>query len=112
MYQVTAIIRPHRLEDVKAAVADVGVTGISVSDVRGCGNSPEPPMFLAGQEIKIALPLKSKLVTVITDEQLEPVIDAILRHAHTGEPGDGKIFVERVSDAIRIRTMERGNSAV
>lgn len=110
--RISAIVRPHRLEEVKTAVADVGVSGMSVSDVRGAGNSPELPIFFGNQEIQVPLPVKSKLVVVVPEDKVEEIVQAIILAAATGEPGDGKIFVEPVLDALRIRTGERGEVAV
>lgn len=112
MIRITAFVRPHKLEEVKTAVASLDISGMSVSDVRGCGNSPERPVVFAGQELLIALPVRSKLVVVARDDLREPIVRAILEAARTGEPGDGKIFIERMADAIRIRTGERGDVAV
>lgn len=112
MVKVTCIVRPHKLEEVKTAIANVGVTGMSVSDVRGRGNSEEKAVWFGGQEILVALPIKSKIVVVVPDELAELVVQSVLQSAKTGEAGDGKIFLEPVSDAIRIRTLERGEVAV
>lgn len=106
------MIRPHRLEQVKTAISELGVTGLHVTDVRGVGNSAEKPNWFGGEEHLIALPIKAKIEVVAEDALKEPIIAAILENAKTGEPGDGKVFVERITDAIRIRTGERGVSAV
>ena len=106
------MIRPHRLEQVKSAIASLGVTGLNVADVRGVGNSPEKATWFAGEEHLVALPLKSRVEVVAPDDLQEPIIEAILENARTGEPGDGKIFVERITDAVRIRTDERGDAAI
>lgn len=108
MVRITCYMRPHRLEAVKTAVADVGITGMSVSDVRGRGSSPERAVVFAGHELHVSLPMKSKLVVVVDDDLREEVIQAMIANARTGEEGDGKIFVEPIIDAIRIRTLERG----
>jgi len=112
MIRITCFIRPHRLEPVKSAIAALGVSGMSVSDVRGTGNSPERVDMLGADSALIALPIRSKLEVVATDDLQEPIVQAIVEAAHTGEAGDGKIFIERVADAIRIRTEERGEVAV
>jgi nitrogen regulatory protein P-II 1 len=112
MVRITAFLRPHKLEEVKTAIAMHDISGMSVSDVRGCGNSPERPALFAGQEMLIALPVRSKVVVVVPDELVEPIVDAIVASARTGEPGDGKVFIERMHDAIRVRTGERGEAAV
>lgn len=112
MVKITAFVRPHRLEDVKTAVSNLEISGLTVTDVRGCGNSPEEPATFAGQEMLIALPIRSKLEVVVPEALQEPVINAVIEAARTGEPGDGKVFVEPVLEAIRIRTDERGDSVV
>ncbi|MCH7904950.1 MAG: P-II family nitrogen regulator [Armatimonadetes bacterium] len=112
MIRVTCFIRPHRLEEVRTALSRLEISGLSVSDVRGSGNSEERPVRFAGSEMTIALPIRSRLEVVAKDELLEPLIEAIVAGARTGEPGDGKIFVEPVEDSIRIRTEERGSDTV
>ena len=112
MRRITAYIRPHRTEDVKTAVADLGVTGMTVSEVRGCGNIPESGVAFGGQQTLSHLPPKAMICVVVPDGLQDQVIAAIIAHSQTGEPGDGKIFVEPVQDAIRIRTKEHGETAV
>lgn len=108
MKRITALIRPHRLDEVKTAIANLGVTGLTVNDVRGAGASPERPTLFGGAEILIALPVRAKVTVVVADDLAESVIEAILERARTGEPGDGKIFVEEIEDVLRVRTGERG----
>jgi nitrogen regulatory protein P-II 1 len=110
--RITCMIRPHRLEQVKSAIAALGVSGLNVSDVRGTGNSPETAAWFAGEEHLISLPIKAKIEVIVPDELEEPVLAEILANARTGEPGDGKIFIERVVDALRVRTGERGEAAL
>jgi nitrogen regulatory protein PII len=110
--RVIAYVRPHKLEEVKTAVSNVGVSGLTVTDCRGCGSSPERPAFLAGQEVLVALPVRSKLEVVVPADLAEEVVQAIVQSARTGEPGDGKVFVEPIEDVLRIRTGERGQDAV
>jgi nitrogen regulatory protein P-II 1 len=112
MVRVTCYIKPHRLEAVKSAIAAVGVSGMSVSDVRGTGNSLETSDWFGGDESLVALPIRSRLMVVAPTELQEEIVEAILQSAGTGENGDGKIFVERVEDAVRIRTQERGEAAI
>jgi len=112
MIRLICYIRPHKLEGVKTALAALGITGMNVTDVRGVGNSPERATWLGGEQHLIALPIKSKIEVVAPDDLQEAMIQAILEHAATGEPGDGKMFVEKVSDALRIRTRERGETAL
>ena len=110
MIRITAYIRPHRLEQVKSAVAALGVTGLNVADVRGTGNSPERSGVLGGAVT--ALPLRSRLMVVVPDDLADEVMECIVENAQTGESGDGKIFSERVLDAIRVRTGERGDTGL
>jgi nitrogen regulatory protein P-II 1 len=110
--RIVTYIRPHRLEPVKSAIAVLGVTGMTVSDVRGTGNSPETAQWFAGEGHLIALPIRARLEVTVPDDLVESVVESIIEHARTGEPGDGKIFLEPVQDALRIRTGERGEAAV
>jgi nitrogen regulatory protein P-II 1 len=110
MKRVICFVRPHRLELVKSAIAALDVTGLTVADVRGTGNSPESSPWAASGAVP--LPIRSRIEVVIQDEMLERVVEAIISSGRTGEPNDGKIFVEEVADAIRIRTGETGNEAV
>lgn len=112
MLKLTIYIRPHRLEQVKSAVASLGVSGMSVADVRGTGNSQEASQWFAGAGHVIPLPIRSKLEVAIPDELRDEVVEAVLDAARTGEPGDGKVFIERITDAIRVRTGERGPDAL
>lgn len=108
MTRITCFIRPHRLEGVKSAIAAAGVNGLTVSDVRGVGNSSEQTHLFGGEEGVIPLPIRAKIEVVVSDEMTELVVAAIMKSAKTGESGDGKIFIESVFDAYRIRTAERG----
>lgn len=112
MTRITCIIRPHLLEQVKSAIAALDISGLNVSDVRGTGNSPESASWFAGEEHLISLPIKAKIEVIVLDEVVESVVTAILANAQTSEPGDGKIFLEPVEDALRIRTGERGEAAL
>ncbi len=114
MKKIEAIIRPMRLEPVKAALAeDTCVSGLTVSDVRGVGSSPQQQSsMLRGQEYVYALPAKIKIEMTVADDEVDRIIEVILKHARTGEEGDGKIFVFPMDEAVRIRTGDRGDSAV
>jgi nitrogen regulatory protein PII len=112
MLRILVYIRPHRLEPVKSAIAALGISGMTVSDVRGTGNSPEPAQWFAGEGHVIPLPIRSKIEVVIPDELKEPVIEAILSCSQTGDHSDGKIFIEPIMDAIRVRTGERGETGL
>ena len=111
LLRVIVFIRPHRLEAVKSAIAAAGVSGMSVSDVRGTGNSPESGHMLGDGNV-IPLPIRSRIEVVIPDELKDEVVDAILQSAQTGESSDGKIFIQKIDTAIRVRTGERGDAAL
>lgn len=112
MVRIVAYLRPHRLEGVRSAVAALGVNGMTVSDCRGTGVSREQSAWLGGMEAVSALPIRSKIEVIIPNDRQEKVIEAIVENARTGEADDGKIFIEPVADAFRIRTEERGELAV
>jgi len=112
MLRITCFIRPHRLDPVKTALSSLGITGLTVNDVRGCGNSEEASTLFAGRNIVIPMPIRSKVTVFAPESMQESIVAAIQKAAFTGEPGDGKIFVERSLDAIRIRTKERGETAI
>ncbi len=112
MTKVEAIIRPGKLDDVKAALDDLGVKGITAINVMGAGKQRGRTQFYRGQEYVVNLLDKTKIETVVADDIVEAVVDAIINAASTGEIGDGKIFLSRVDDAIRIRTGERGDAAL
>ena len=108
MIRVLAYIRPHRLEEVKTALGEIGITGITVTEARGCGSSPETSDWFLGRELVVALPQKLKVEVIVSGELAERVVAAIIQGARTGSSGDGKIFLQPVLDAIRVRTSERG----
>lgn len=110
--KLEAIIRPDKLEDVKAALDEIGVKGITVTHVMGAGKQRGRTQYYRGQEYVVNLLDKVKIEAVVVDSVMESVVDAILSHASTGEIGDGKIFLTKVEDSIRIRTGERGDEAV
>ena len=112
MKKVECIIRPQRLEDVKAALTEVGVVGMTVQDVRGCGKQKGVTAMYRGMEYTMTLLPKVKIEMVLHDDQVEEVVEVLLQVARTGELGDGKIFITNLEDAIRIRTGERGDAAV
>ncbi|HWP32007.1 MAG TPA: P-II family nitrogen regulator [Fimbriimonadales bacterium] len=112
MFRIIAYIRPHKLEEVKTALAEKGVTGLTVTDARGCGSSPEPTEWFLGESYVVSLPARIKLEAVVPDSMRETAVETILRTAHTGRSGDGKIVVLRELDAVRVRTGERGEQAL
>ncbi|MCH8275485.1 MAG: P-II family nitrogen regulator [Armatimonadetes bacterium] len=112
MIRVVAYIRPHKLEEAKTALAERGVTGITVSEVRGCGSSPEPTEWFLGREYVVSMPARIKLETVLPDGMAEEAVSAIIASTRTGRPGDGKIFLLPEVEAIRVRTGDRGEAAL
>ena len=112
MRLVTAIIKPFKLESVKEALGDAGVTGMTVSEVKGFGRQKGHTELYRGSEYVVDFLPKVKLELVIEDHLAESAVEAIQRAAHTGRIGDGKIFITNVEEAIRIRTGERGPEAI
>ena len=113
MKKIEAIIRPERLEAVKVALVEAGITGLHVENVVGHGNQRGViHSGRGGGSYVIDMLPKVKLVTVISDHNVERVIAAIIEHARTGNIGDGKIFISDIADAIRVRTGERGNAVL
>ncbi len=112
MKMIFAIIRPHRLQDVKEALADVGVVGMTVTDVRGAGRQKGQVERYRGSEYSIDLLAKIKIEVAVLDDQCEEVIQAIRKAAYTGEIGDGKIFLMPLEDSVRVRTGERGEDSL
>jgi nitrogen regulatory protein PII len=112
MKKIEAIIKPFKLDDVKAGLAAVGVQGITVTEVTGFGRQKGKSERYRGTEYTIEFLPKVKLEVIVRDEQLDRVVHAIEETARTGTIGDGKIFVTSIGDAVRIRTGEHGNSAV
>jgi nitrogen regulatory protein P-II 1 len=112
MTKVEAIIRPSQFDSVQAALAEIGIDGITVSEVRGHGRQKGHSENYRGREYEINLIPKLRLEIVVVDERVEAIIDAILANAATGAIGDGKIFLYKAEDAIRIRNQERGDIAL
>ena len=112
MKLVTAIIKPHRLDDVRDALSAISVTGLTATEVKGFGRQKGHTEVYRGAEYSIDFVPKVRLDVVIDDDQLQAVIDAITASARTGEIGDGKIFVTSVEQAVRIRTGEEGVEAL
>jgi nitrogen regulatory protein P-II 1 len=112
MRKVEAIIKPFKLDEVKEALVKVGVGGITVTDVKGFGEQRGQVEVYRGKEYKADFLPKVKIEVVVKDDQVETVVNAILESAYTGKIGDGKIFILPVEDVIRVRTRERGETAV
>lgn len=112
MKQVTAIIKPFKLDEVREALAEVGVNGLTVTEVKGFGRQKGHTELYRGAEYVVDFLPKIRVEMVVPDEAVERVIEAIVRAARTGKIGDGKIFVTAVEQAIRIRTSECGDAAL
>jgi nitrogen regulatory protein P-II 1 len=112
MKKIEAIIKPFKLDEVKEALHEVGVQGITVTEAKGFGRQKGHTELYRGAEYVVDFLPKVKVEIVLTDEQVEPAIEAVMKAARTGRIGDGKIFVLDVHEAIRIRTGERGAAAV
>lgn len=112
MKKVEAIIKPFKLEEVKDALGDVGIEGMTVSEVKGFGRQKGHTEIYRGSEYTVDFLPKIKLELVLPDTSVEAAVTAIIKAAKTGKIGDGKIFVSNVEQAIRIRTEEKGDAAV
>lgn len=112
MKKIEAIIRPFKLEDVKIALVNAGIVGMTVSEVRGFGRQKGQVERYRGSEFTVEFLQKLKLEIVVDDERVSTVVEAIQEAARTGEIGDGKIFISPVQSVIRIRTGDRDNEAI
>lgn len=112
MTKIEAIIRPDRLEAVKAALDEIGIHGITVMEVRGAGAQRGYVHRYRGAEYRVTLLDKMKLETVVPDNLVDMAVDVIVKAGRTGEVGDGKVFMIPVSDAVRVRTGDRGDAAL
>jgi nitrogen regulatory protein P-II 1 len=112
MKQITAIVKPFKLEEVREALADIGVSGLTVTEVKGFGRQKGHTELYRGAEYVVDFLPKVKLEIVMDDALVERAVEAIQQAAHTGRIGDGKIFVFSIDEAIRIRTGERGPDAI
>jgi nitrogen regulatory protein PII len=112
MKKIDAIIKPFKLDEVKEALAGVGVQGLTVSEVKGFGRQKGHTEIYRGSEYTVDFLPKIKVEVVVTDSLLDQAVEAIVRAAKTGKIGDGKVFVSHIESAIRIRTEESGDEAV
>ena len=112
MKQITAVIKPFKLEEVREALAEQGVTGLTVTEVKGFGRQKGHTELYRGAEYVVDFLPKVRIDIVVKSDDVERCIEAIVRAARTGKIGDGKIFVMPMEDVIRIRTGERGSSAI
>lgn len=112
MKKIEAIIRPHKLDEVRNALQEAGFRGLTVLEVKGYGRQKGHTEIYRGAEYSINFLPKAKIEVVVADNQADKAIDLIIKHAKTGEVGDGKIFVSTVSEVIRVRTEETGEDAL
>lgn len=112
MKKIEAVIQPHKFEDVKEALKNIGVTGMTVTEVRGHGRQKGHKEVYRGMEYQVDLLPKVKVEVVVPDERLEEVVGSLTGAAKTGRIGDGKIFISDIADAIRIRNDDRGETAL
>jgi nitrogen regulatory protein PII len=112
MKKLEAIIKPFKLEDVKAALAELGVEGMTVSEVKGFGRQKGHTEIYRGSEYTVDFLPKIKVEVVLADNRVATALDAIVKAAKTGKIGDGKVFVSPIENAVRIRTEETGEQAV
>ena len=112
MQKIEAVIQPSKLDAVKDALVEIGVSGMTITDVRGHGRQKGHTEIYRGREYAVDLLPKVKLELVVADDLLEKAVQAIVKAAKTGKIGDGKIFVTRVDEAVRIRNDERGEIAL
>lgn len=112
MKKVEAIIKPFKMSEVKQALQDIGIQGMTVTEVKGCGRQKGHTEIYRGSEYAVDFLPKVKIETVLPDGQVTMAVEAIIKAARTGKIGDGKIFVYPIEEALRIRTDERGDTAL
>ncbi len=112
MKKIEAIIRPFKLDEVKEALYEEGIKGMTITEVRGHGRQKGHKETYRGSEYRIEFVPKIKIEVIVDNDRVEKIVDAIVKSAKTGQVGDGKIFIYDVSDVIRIRTEESGPSAL
>ncbi|GLP98571.1 MAG: P-II family nitrogen regulator [Pseudomonadota bacterium] len=112
MKKIEAIIKPFKLDDVRQSLSDIGVTGMTVTEVKGFGRQKGHTEFYRGAEYVVDFLPKVKLEIAVTDDKVDSVIEAVIKAANTGRIGDGKIFVTPLEQAIRIRTGEQNQDAI
>ncbi|SFJ85307.1 P-II family nitrogen regulator [Methylophaga sulfidovorans] len=112
MKKIEAIIKPFKLDDVRQALSDIGVTGMTVTEVKGFGRQKGHTEFYRGAEYVVDFLPKVKLEIAVSDDKVDSVIEAVIKAANTGRIGDGKIFVTPLEQAIRIRTGEQNQDAI
>jgi nitrogen regulatory protein P-II 2 len=112
MKLVTAVIKPFKLDDVREALSDIGIQGITVTEVKGFGRQKGHTELYRGAEYVVDFLPKVKLEVAVSDDQVDQVVEAVTGAANTGKIGDGKIFISALEEIVRIRTGERGTDAI
>jgi len=112
MKKIEAIVKPFKLEEIKDALGEVGITGMTVSEVKGFGRQKGHTEIYRGSEYTVDFLPKIKIEMVVPDAQADSAVAVIIKAAKTGKIGDGKVFVTKIEDAIRIRTEEKGDQAI
>jgi nitrogen regulatory protein P-II 1 len=112
MKMIVAYIRPHKIDDVKAALSEVGIQGMSISEVKGFGRTKGKAEVFRGSAYEVDFVPKLRIEVVVTEQHVQQVLDSLERSAKTGKIGDGKVFVLSVEEAMRIRTGEKGEAAI
>lgn len=112
MKKIEAIIKPFKLEEVKDSLAEIGIEGMTITEVKGFGRQKGHTEIYRGSEYTVDFLPKIKLEIVVPDGKLDAAVSAIIKAAKTGKIGDGKVFVSKIEDAVRIRTEEKGEQAV
>jgi nitrogen regulatory protein PII len=112
MKKIEAIVKPFKLEEVKDALGSIGISGMTVTEVKGFGRQKGHTEIYRGSEYTVDFLPKLKIEMVVTDDQAEGAVDAIVKAAKTGKIGDGKVFLTNIEEAVRIRTEEKGEKAI
>ncbi len=112
MRKIEAVIRPHKLDDIREALIESGIKGMTILEARGIGRQKGQTEVYRGSEYQIDFVPKLKIEIIVTDEQMDNAINIILDNAKTGQIGDGKIFISTIDEVIRVRTEELGESAL
>jgi nitrogen regulatory protein PII len=112
MVKIEAVIKPFKLNDIQEALSALGIQGMTVTEVKGFGRQKGHVEFYRGAEYQVNFVPKVMIMVVVGDGEAEPVVEAIQKAAHTGKIGDGKIFISRIDDVMRIRTKETGPNAL
>lgn len=112
MKKIEAIVKPFKLDDVKGALSQIGIKGMTISEVKGYGRQKGHKEIYRGAEYIVDFVAKVKIEIIVSDDMVDQAVDKIMESARTGKIGDGKIFISHVEDVIRVRTGERGEEAV